>query len=194
MIEAPESVITKIDRNLLGLVTSVTQGKGSRQSSGVVSWVNSTTQPKLTRHYTYDANYQLDTLRHPELGVVDYDYNARGLLQNKIEGGQRTSYYYDNRNRLLSSVYHDNTFSNFYYDVNDRLYKSVRKSATEITNLYRHDANGNLTSETVFQSDGSSEPRVAVTLGIFIGRLYSCLLYTSPSPRDRTRSRMPSSA
>ena len=26
------------------------------------------------------------------------------------------------------------------------------------------------------------------------GRLRSCLLYTSPSPRDRTRSRMPSSA
>ena len=26
------------------------------------------------------------------------------------------------------------------------------------------------------------------------GRYYICLLYTSPSPRDRTRSRMPSSA
>ena len=26
------------------------------------------------------------------------------------------------------------------------------------------------------------------------GELYICLLYTSPSPRDRTRSRMPSSA
>ena len=26
------------------------------------------------------------------------------------------------------------------------------------------------------------------------GMPYSCLLYTSPSPRDRTRSRMPSSA
>ena len=25
-------------------------------------------------------------------------------------------------------------------------------------------------------------------------KTYSCLLYTSPSPRDRTRSRMPSSA
>ena len=25
-------------------------------------------------------------------------------------------------------------------------------------------------------------------------QLYACLLYTSPSPRDRTRSRMPSSA
>ena len=38
--------------------------------------------------------------------------------------------------------------------------------------------------------------------GVFAGReyievfaeLYPCLLYTSPSPRDRTRSRMPSSA
>ena len=29
---------------------------------------------------------------------------------------------------------------------------------------------------------------------IFEWRQYSCLLYTSPSPRDRTRSRMPSSA
>ena len=29
---------------------------------------------------------------------------------------------------------------------------------------------------------------------MFGGRPYSCLLYTSPSPRDRTRSRMPSSA
>ena len=29
---------------------------------------------------------------------------------------------------------------------------------------------------------------------IIAGWIYSCLLYTSPSPRDRTRSRMPSSA
>ena len=28
----------------------------------------------------------------------------------------------------------------------------------------------------------------------FCKELFSCLLYTSPSPRDRTRSRMPSSA
>ena len=29
---------------------------------------------------------------------------------------------------------------------------------------------------------------------VFEGQGYTCLLYTSPSPRDRTRSRMPSSA
>ena len=30
--------------------------------------------------------------------------------------------------------------------------------------------------------------------GYINSKLYICLLYTSPSPRDRTRSRMPSSA
>jgi len=30
--------------------------------------------------------------------------------------------------------------------------------------------------------------------GVSAGQYYGCLLYTSPSPRDRTRSRMPSSA
>ena len=30
--------------------------------------------------------------------------------------------------------------------------------------------------------------------GTYSGRGSNCLLYTSPSPRDRTRSRMPSSA
>ena len=31
-------------------------------------------------------------------------------------------------------------------------------------------------------------------LGVQAARCMDCLLYTSPSPRDRTRSRMPSSA
>ena len=36
--------------------------------------------------------------------------------------------------------------------------------------------------------------RVGVKSGGCAGMSYICLLYTSPSPRDRTRSRMPSSA
>ena len=34
----------------------------------------------------------------------------------------------------------------------------------------------------------------AVTYGVALAKQLGCLLYTSPSPRDRTRSRMPSSA
>ena len=36
--------------------------------------------------------------------------------------------------------------------------------------------------------------KVAIRPNTILPHLWSCLLYTSPSPRDRTRSRMPSSA
>ena len=43
--------------------------------------------------------------------------------------------------------------------------------------------------------DPSSRPKgTCLEVESGIARVYCCLLYTSPSPRDRTRSRMPSSA
>ena len=44
--------------------------------------------------------------------------------------------------------------------------------------------------QTIFAHDPSTE----MTLGANVFEYSFCLLYTSPSPRDRTRSRMPSSA
>ena len=38
------------------------------------------------------------------------------------------------------------------------------------------------------------EIRVAEHRGVIMKKNYSCLLYTSPSPRDKRQSRMPSSA
>ena len=35
---------------------------------------------------------------------------------------------------------------------------------------------------------------IGILIGMLLPAVNSCLLYTSPSPRDRTRSRMPSSA
>ena len=37
-------------------------------------------------------------------------------------------------------------------------------------------------------------PAVFAALAVLAWLILACLLYTSPSPRDRTRSRMPSSA
>ena len=46
-----------------------------------------------------------------------------------------------------------------------------------------------------FIFDEKDNRTVAVHAGGIVAALrYICLLYTSPSPRDRTRSRMPSSA
>ena len=50
---------------------------------------------------------------------------------------------------------------------------------------------------TIYVNGMRSIPLVMVILWFFLlvpSWVYGCLLYTSPSPRDRTRSRMPSSA
>ena len=45
--------------------------------------------------------------------------------------------------------------------------------------------------EEVVSRDGKKVKRRGIFL---LPNILTCLLYTSPSPRDRTRSRMPSSA
>ena len=41
---------------------------------------------------------------------------------------------------------------------------------------------------------GFGFPGIGMSAAMFGFGVFACLLYTSPSPRDRTRSRMPSSA
>ena len=56
------------------------------------------------------------------------------------------------------------------------------------------DSRGNPTLEVDVKLSDGSVGRAAVPSGASTGKYEACLLYTSPSPRDRTRSRMPSSA
>jgi flavodoxin len=46
----------------------------------------------------------------------------------------------------------------------------------------------------VYYSGGGNTKAMARAIKDGIAKNKNCLLYTSPSPRDRTRSRMPSSA
>eukprot|EP00656_Telonema_subtile_P015406 TRINITY_DN18068_c0_g1_i1.p1 TRINITY_DN18068_c0_g1~~TRINITY_DN18068_c0_g1_i1.p1 ORF type:complete len:119 (-),score=0.07 TRINITY_DN18068_c0_g1_i1:17-373(-) len=53
------------------------------------------------------------------------------------------------------------------------------------------------THSTNIRNEQDAEPMVTTSSGSTFcagSSAYTCLLYTSPSPRDRTRSRMPSSA
>ena len=54
--------------------------------------------------------------------------------------------------------------------------------------VYRDDATSEVVAFTAAQIPGIDDRRYPAALA------GPCLLYTSPSPRDRTRSRMPSSA
>ena len=53
---------------------------------------------------------------------------------------------------------------------------------------------GNLLSTDLMNSNVQTKKQQSVGLHLPCGISYSCLLYTSPSPRDATLSRMPSSA
>ena len=60
-----------------------------------------------------------------------------------------------------------------------------------IKSLGHHSIEGVRVGKTItFQMEGSDTPEIRDE----IDRLCDCLLYTSPSPRDRQKSRMPSSA
>ena len=56
------------------------------------------------------------------------------------------------------------------------------------------DAGGSIVAENPWGLKSLAYPIQKKTTGLYWVMEYTCLLYTSPSPRDRTRSRMPSSA
>ena len=87
--------------------------------------------------------------------------------------------------------YIDDVFSNY-------LYKGLGTTANTIGLYNRRKGTGNVVdnlrslltlSNNVLQGDFDRAGNTAARFGI-----NTCLLYTSPSPRDRQKSRMPSSA
>ena len=57
-----------------------------------------------------------------------------------------------------------------------------------------HSAESSFTSTTPTAVANLTKPITLKTDNPYVLVILACLLYTSPSPRDRTRSRMPSSA
>ena len=84
---------------------------------------------------------------------------------------------------------------NVHYDEKDAIGRRYRRQdaiGTPLCITVDHNTlNDN--AVTVRERDGMTQERVAISdLASYVDNI--CLLYTSPSPRDRTRSRMPSSA
>ena len=67
-------------------------------------------------------------------------------------------------------------------------YKSIGREAAEIGTIVHNW----IESAIDYKMNGGTAPKVPK--GTEIGNCINCLLYTSPSPRDRQKSRMPSSA
>ena len=93
----------------------------------------------------------------------------------------------------------EKVFDNLLYIIRRRIEKEIRKS--NINNFYICSLScQSIVYKGMFLAEQLSNFYPDIQNEKFISRFavyhqrYSCLLYTSPSPRDRTRSRMPSSA
>ena len=77
--------------------------------------------------------------------------------------------------------------------VSDKMNKSI---VVAIDTRYKHNLYGKIMAKTkrYLVHDPENSCSIGDTVLVEEHPPISCLLYTSPSPRDRTRSRMPSSA
>ena len=96
----------------------------------------------------------------------------------------------DNGNRLDYYFFDWNAKANFSLSKNDKIFLSYFKGGDRF-NLLVNDANSDGPFGPVETRNGV---KVAWANSITAIRWNRCLLYTSPSPRDATLSRMPSSA
>ena len=122
----------------------------------------------------YAFEYETDSIK----GIVEYlDQDAKNLrrafLQSPIKFG-RVSSRYNLRRRIA------------YYGNRIRPHKGTDFAAPIGTPILST-ANGVIVKSSYTRANGRY-------VTVKHNNTYSCLLYTSPSPRDRTRSRMPSSA
>ena len=80
--------------------------------------------------------------------------------------------------------------------------KNINKKMTQVTAANQEEAeiiakeniDMIITGSDWYEDVRKGAPNTFITAALFAGRFITCLLYTSPSPRDLSTSRMPSSA
>jgi len=110
-------------------------------------------------------------LRHPEKMLQIF----ASLIQNEKPNAKKD--YTINLSQILQSC---ETEESFYREL--RVFRQIEMASIAIHDLLE------------LQDIVESMQYVSQLAEAIIAQAYFCLLYTSPSPRDRTRSRMPSSA
>ena len=100
---------------------------------------------------------------------------VQGEIKKKIDGIKND--LIDQLSEIEARVDFEEDFSDFNYDYFSKSIKNIKEKIAILIENTKRGAN--------------IHNGISIAL---IGKTNVCLLYTSPSPRDRTRSRMPSSA
>ena len=126
--------------------------------------------------------YTEDSLQGTWPAIYVQKATALGLFNNVSNGGSTGA----NRGDIAVMLYNALTVPEVYADNDGQTNKKVGSDGGDVTMMDTLNVNGS--SEYKIVTNADADTAVNSIAG------YVCLLYTSPSPRDRTRSRMPSSA
>ena len=140
-------------------------------------------------------------LTSPDTGVTVYSYDTAGNRTQMTDArGVTSTYTYDALNRPDTLTYADSSLNVTYsYDDptigNNGIGRLTGRTDESGFTAYTYDERGNMTGG-VLTTDVGGTPVTFTTSYTYelADRIDTCLLYTSPSPRDATLSRMPSSA
>ena len=132
-----------------------------------------------------------------ELTKIEFD---RGKIDFAIQNYDRIGKDYPNTQTaieayyLLSEIYLSSSnidFEKVQFFMNESMKQNTNSSFKQVINKRRNDVSRLIQLDAELQKLESSQKVENLFLS---GQILACLLYTSPSPRDMRRSRMPSSA
>ena len=180
-----------------------------RNAQGDISAV---TDPdgQITRYF-YDQQGRLLTIRYPDRSGHQFVWNDLGqLLEETLPDGSQRRFSYDVLGRRITQTDAHGALTRYEWDAVGRLLQVTLPNGAY--RAYSYNAYGKVTAERdelgritryEYADDLHLVSRRLNPDGTQLNYRYDhaqmllteiCLLYTSPSPRDRTRSRMPSSA
>ena len=119
-------------------------------------------------------------------GNLTYVENSNGYWEKSEYDSNGKEIYYENSNGSWCKREYDSNGNEIYFEDSNG-YWCKREYDSNGSEIYFEDSHGEIIDNRPKGCEGKVEE--------IDGKKYKlCLLYTSPSPRDRTRSRMPSSA
>ena len=158
---------------------------------------------KSTAAFHFVASYFLD--KKPTEPITIYEVDAHNktvedFTNDDMIQAHTVKMTMTDLERMISEAEFDSVEKDIIFDVggSDNTYKFLdiisnsnlaRKTVFLIPEINKRPRSAENTIEAIREK--IEDPNIVILLNRYLG---ICLLYTSPSPRDRTRSRMPSSA
>lgn len=100
----------------------------------------------------YDANGRVGRITNPNGRVTEFSYTPRGWLASRTDGGENTSYTYDDAGQMKQVTLPDNSTISYTYDGAHRLTNIADSMGNNIA--YTLDLKGNRTAENVNDLNG----------------------------------------